>query len=88
MFDRGLIEEQGIVISSLGEDLWLVELGNGYRVKAFVGKFSEIKKLVCVGNEVVVRLTTFDLTAARVVRISERDRAIIYEGTCISEAAL
>ncbi len=67
MAKEDYIEMQGVVIDTLPNTMFRVELENGHEILGHTaGKMRKNRIRVLVGDEVLVELTPYDLTKGRI----------------------
>lgn len=68
MAKQSSIEQDGIVIESLGNAMFRVELENGHRVIAHIsGKMRMHYIKILPGDKVKMEMSIYDLTKARII---------------------
>ena len=68
MAKQASIEQDGVVIESLGNAMFRVELENGHVITAHIsGKMRMHYIRILPGDKVTVELTPYDLSRARIV---------------------
>ena len=68
------IEVEGVVIETLPNAMFRVELKNGHRVLSHIsGKIRKHFIKILPGDKVVVELTSYDLTRGRIVYRGSKD---------------
>ena len=74
--NRELIEMEGVVVDSLPNAMFQVELENGFQVLAHIsGKIRRNSIKILLGDRVTVELTPYDLTKGRIIyRLRKKDR--------------
>ena len=74
--NRELIEMEGVVVESLPNAMFQVELENGFQVLAHIsGKIRRNSIKILLGDRVTVELTPYDLTKGRIIyRLRKKDR--------------
>ena len=66
--NRELIEMEGVVVESLPNAMFQVELENGFQVLAHIsGKIRRNSIKILLGDRVTVELTPYDLTKGRII---------------------
>ena len=75
--NRELIEMEGVVVESLPNAMFQVELENGFQVLAHIsGKIRRNSIKILLGDRVTVELTPYDLTKGRIIyRLRKKDRS-------------
>ena len=67
MAKEGLIEADGVVVDILPNTHFIVELENGHKLTAYVsGKLRDNNIKILLGDKVVVEISPYDLTNARI----------------------
>ncbi|PWM45120.1 MAG: translation initiation factor IF-1 [Clostridiales bacterium] len=67
MAKEGLIEADGVVVDILPNTRFIVELENGHKLTAYVsGKLRDNNIKILLGDKVVVEISPYDLTNARI----------------------
>lgn len=61
------IDCPGVVATVVSRNLFEIKLRNGFVTKGFLPKSEQNKILICLGDEVVVRLSAFDPSAGCIV---------------------
>lgn len=61
------IDSPGFVLSIVSEKLFEIKLRNGFVAKGFLPKSKQNKILICLEDEVVVRLSPFDPSAGCII---------------------
>ena len=73
--NRELIEMEGVVVESLPNAMFQVELENGFLVLAHIsGKIRRNSIKILLGDRVTVELTPYDLTKGRIIYRLRKDR--------------
>ncbi len=68
MAREGAIEAEGAVVEVLANNRYRVELGNGHRLLAFVGRKAALGfTQPAVGDKVQLELSPCDLSAGRII---------------------
>lgn len=73
--NRELIEMEGVVVESLPNAMFQVELENGFQVLAHISdKIRRNSIKILLGDRVTVELTPYDLTKGRIIYRLRKDR--------------
>jgi len=73
--NRELIEMEGVVVESLPNAMFQVELENGFQVLAHIsGTIRRNSIIILLGDPVTVELTPYDLTTGRISYRLRKDR--------------
>ena len=68
MKEKDTIELEGVVIESLPNALFSVELDNGHKIKATLGGKMRLHRIsILPGDKVVVKLSVYDLAKGRII---------------------
>ena len=68
MAKDGVIEIEGVVIETLPNTKFIVELSNGHKITAYIsGRLRDNNIRILLGDKVTVEMSPYDLTKGRIV---------------------
>lgn len=68
MNEKDTIELEGVVLESLPNTLFSVELNNGHKIKAMLGGKMRMHRIsILPGDKVVVKISPYDLSKGRII---------------------
>ena len=68
MAKENIIEVEGVVVETLPNTKFIVELANGHKLTAYIsGKLRDNNIRILLGDKVVLEMSPYDLTKGRIV---------------------
>ena len=68
MAKENIIEGEGVVVETLPNTKFIVELANGHKLTAYIsGKLRDNNIRILLGDKVVLEMSPYDLTKGRII---------------------
>ncbi len=68
MAKENIIEVEGVVVETLPNTKFIVELANGHKLTAYIsGKLRDNNIRILLGDKVVLEMSPYDLTKGRII---------------------